>query len=398
MHYNILNYGNDYGDCTAASNNVITKNLHLQALVNYLEPDILTVNEISEDPYFHDLLLESVFNVNGTDQYKRGYPPNLGNAPIINGIFYNSERVALLSNEAVETNYRDIDIFQFSYPGPGNPDSIIMHVAVAHLKAGSDQQDEQERAIEAAKLMSHLNSNDITGNVLLCGDLNLYGSSEAAFQKLVLDPNEDIRLHDPINQVGEWHANSYFSPVHTQSTHIIGGCPAGGGMDDRFDFILVSGEVIEGSLGIKCIPSSYRAIGQDGLRFDQSLVSPPNNSVPGEILSALYAVSDHLPLILDLIVAEQPGSVPGNRDAIAISFRNPASGALLLNFPSFSMTRAQIDLTDLFGRTVWSGSGILGHSESVSIPVSDLADGLYLLRVNISGSTPIVARVIISNR
>ena len=64
--------------------------------------------------------------------------------------------------------------------------------------------------------------------------------------------NNGGRLFDPIDRIGNWHNNSSFSDVHTQSprTAQFGG-GASGGMDDRFDFILFS----------KCIPLQKIVLG-----------------------------------------------------------------------------------------------------------------------------------------
>lgn len=77
-------------------------------------------------------------------------------------------------------------------------------------------------------------------------------------------------------------------------------------MDDRFDFILLSGSIMDGSKGINYIPDSYETIGQDGEGFNSSLGISDNESVPEEIAGALYEFSDHLPVALKLQINEDP--------------------------------------------------------------------------------------------
>ena len=76
--------------------------------------------------------------------------------------------------------------------------------------------------------------------VLFAGDLNIYTSTEPAYIEL-LDPTNPIVLVDPIDTPGAWNNNEDFTAVHTQSTRTSSGpfgAGAGGGLDDRFDFIL----------------------------------------------------------------------------------------------------------------------------------------------------------------
>jgi hypothetical protein len=47
---------------------------------------------------------------------------------------------------------------------------------------------------------------------------------------------------------------------------------------------------------------SYEALGNDGRHFNANLNSGSNSSVPGDVLDALYKMSDHLPVSLQLKV------------------------------------------------------------------------------------------------
>jgi hypothetical protein len=114
-------------------------------------------------------------------------------------------------------------------------------------------------------LREHLNQHSPTTKFILVGDLNLYSSSEPAYQKLTGEETENSgRLFDPIETPGTWHNNSSYTVIHTQSTRTsdIGDDGATGGMDDRFDFILVSS-----SLSGRVIEGSYTAYGNDGVHF-----------------------------------------------------------------------------------------------------------------------------------
>jgi hypothetical protein len=396
MHYNLLNYGNNYGDCNSSNNNIDDKNGYLKTIVDYLRPDILTVNEIDENTAKHDYLLDHVLNPEGGDQYKRANLPNLANSPIMNQVYYNSQPLTLLSVATVETNYRDIDILQFEYGLGGGVGPIQFNCAVAHLKAGNEPADAQERASETFKLMKYLDDNSLDGNFLLAGDLNLYSGSESAFQNLLLYASEELRFYDPINKVGEWHANAFFAGIHTQSTHVSGGCPAGGGMDDRFDLILASDEVMTGTQGMKCLPGTYRAVGQDGLRLDQSLVSPANASVPQDVLSALYGMSDHLPVVLDLVMGIEPGGSPESQMPVKLAFNNPAKGSVTLSFTMPSNRELTAELLDPEGRTCMARRFTAGPGSTLTLPLDRVDPGLYFIRLSSETGLPVIRKLIVT--
>ena len=101
--------------------------------------------------------------------------------------------------------------------------------------------------------------------------------------------------------MGNWHNNNSYAPIHTQSTRSATGGYAGGaygGMDDRFDIIFTSNDIISGSQGVKYVTNSYVSEGQDGNHFNQSINSGTNSQVTQEIANALFYMSDHLPVSL----------------------------------------------------------------------------------------------------
>ncbi|MFU8844503.1 MAG: T9SS type A sorting domain-containing protein [Bacteroidales bacterium] len=388
MHYNLLMYGNDFGGCNASNNNVNDKNNYLRIILDYVKPDILTVNEIYKDAYFHDLILNSVLNINGVDHFQRGYPINTSNSFIINQVYYNSQKFEMVNYVAVQTSLRDIDVWRFAYkPSSGflQAGFVELNCAVAHLKAGSSSSDQQQRANETSKLMNYLNNSNANGNYSLSGDLNLYSGTEPAFQNLLYHSNPQIRFYDPINQIGSWHDNPYYAQVHTQSTHTSGTCPSGGGMDDRFDFILVSEEILTGQEHIKYVEGSYRALGQDGQRLNASLTDPPQNtSVPGNVLNALYNLSDHLPVVMDIVIGDNLGSVSSISSFYDISFQNPVKDQLVISVRLPGNDNLRIDIFNMIGQPMVSVSHPVETVSEIQVPVEDLAPGIYFIRLQTS--------------
>ena len=382
MHYNLLMYGNDFSGCNSSNNNVFDKNGYLRTIINYVQPDIVTVNEIYKDPYYHDLILDEVFNIEGINYFARAYPPNLSNGYSINQVFYNTQLFTLESNSAVATSVRDIDIFTFSYISSNAINDPVLNCVVAHLKAGDEDEDEVERDNETMALMDYLNNNNASGNYAMLGDLNVYTAAEQAFQNLLFYSNEDIRFNDPILKIGSWHNNDSFANEHTQSTHTSGDCPSVGGMDDRFDFILLSEEIIDGTNKMQYINNSYKAIGQDGLHFNKSLLDlPDNNSVPADVLSALYNMSDHLPVVIDLVVSDDLGFHNPSFQQFNLSLINPVRDNLIVTFNKVPHVEVLLELINLNGHKFYSKRADK-IANKISIPVSNLVSGLYFLKIS----------------
>ena len=136
--------------------------------------------------------------------------------------------------------------------------------------------------------------------------------------------NNNGQLFDPINRIGHWHNNSSFADVHTQSprTSSFGG-GANGGMDDRFDWLLVSAQFLDESSVLKYIENSYVTYGNDGNHFNDAINSGSNAAVSNDIADALHDASDHLPVYMDLWFDDLIYSMEG----IVISevMPNPAS-------------------------------------------------------------------------
>ncbi|MDZ7743283.1 MAG: hypothetical protein U5Q03_16490 [Bacteroidota bacterium] len=308
IHYNLLHYNNFTSYCTTYNNPLDEKNESLRVILNFNRPDIFTVNELQCSATSADILLEEVLNNQDIASYARAAMSC--NGYLSNMIYYNTQKLGLAGQDAVQTNVRVIDIYKLYHKPSGTDliiDTVFLHVIVAHLKSGNSGPDAAERADEVQKLLDHMEVNYQSGNFLFAGDYNVYSSSEEAFKKLI-DPGSAFRFYDPADMIGNWHNNAFFAPVHTQSTHTSGGCPSGGGMDDRFDFILATADILQGTKDVKYLAGSYHAIGQDGEHFNKSLLDPPTiPGIPLEVVEALYTASDHLPVNLQLIVEEETG-------------------------------------------------------------------------------------------
>jgi hypothetical protein len=66
------------------------------------------------------------------------------------------------------------------------------------------------------------------------------------------------------------------------------------------------------------------------MRFNGSIVSPSNNSIPSNVANALYQQSDHLPVIMDMVVDAHVG-VPEYPSNVLINVANPVRDELLID-------------------------------------------------------------------
>ncbi len=290
----------------------------------------------------------------------------------------------------------DIKIYRFVYNIANPSNTPDLNCVVAHLKAGNSAEDANQRANETNALMNFLDNNNATGNYTMSGDFNVYKPSEVAFTNLILHPNEDIRFYDPIYKNGDWHDNSNYANEHTQSTHTSGECPSTGGMDDRFDFILISDEIRDGTGDTEYLSDSYWAVGQDGLRFNHSLKAEPlNTSVSEDVLNALYEMSDHLPVILDLVVDHNLSTEDHYQEIIEMSLVNPISNELNIIIKRSLAKELSFNIYSLQGKLLYStGSQILNSNQPITIPVEHLEAGMYFLNV-MAGNRKLATKKII---
>jgi len=384
LQYNLLNYGNITSYCTTINNDINNKDDYLRAITGYIKPDIFTVCEMSSSPSIQLHLLDQVMNSNGVSYYEKASFISQAQSDIVNMLYYNSEKLALKSHVIAQNYIRDADVYQLYFLSDDllNGDTAFIYCVVAHLKASSGATNENKRKVMAANIMDYLSNHNDDDNYLLMGDFNLYSSDEPAYQQFINYSNANTRFYDPLNQAGAWHNNNAFSNIHTQSTHADNnGCAASGGMDDRFDFILISNNIRNGYKMVKYLPGSFHPVGQDGNHFNKSInSSPQNNSVPSDVLNALYNNSDHLPVTMKLVIGKYVG-VDKQETNLEITTVNPVRDRLEISFHLKESNNLTMQLVDLTGRIrIEKFISDKSSRQYLSIPVHSLKSGFYILR------------------
>jgi hypothetical protein len=245
--------------------------------------------------------------------------PFVKNGTMNNTFFYRSDLLQLLDTVVVAEGG----------PSPDQPRNIMRfdvrlkgyfydthHAALysTHWKAGTNADDYARRLLEATRIRNNAASLPNGFHYILGGDFNIRTSNENSYQKLVAEPENPGRFFDPIASPGGWNKNVNFRFVHTQD-------PTGtGGMDDRYDFLLLSPNLVDGQgftyLGNPMVPfsnttwndpsHSFRTWGNDGTSYEQQLRVDGNTMVGASIAQSLRNVATqaggHLPIFLDLLV------------------------------------------------------------------------------------------------
>jgi hypothetical protein len=131
--------------------------------------------------------------------------------------------------------------------------------------------------------------------------MNFYTNSEAGYQAFMAAGNG--QAVDPLG-TSNW-TGSANAIKHTQSPRLASGALVGGGMDDRFDFILPTVALADGA-GFAIIPNTTRAFGNDGNHFDQDINNGNNSYYPTNLARGnaladhLWAASDHIPVLMEM--------------------------------------------------------------------------------------------------
>lgn len=279
--YNLLKY---------PTSDVDERNRALRTVIAAMRPDVLVAQEV-ESAVGMELFRDSVLDRSLDGQFEA--------APFVNAstdtegaFFYDTTRVTYLGMVVVATELRAILGYRFAVLGT----SDTVWIYSVHLKAEDRPDDRAQRGREAALLRAHLDAERAGQHVIVAGDFNVYFGTEPALLVLQAEEGNDrARLIDPLASVSDWHMNAEFAAMHTQSprtTQFGGG--SNGGLDDRFDIILISR-----TLSSIIDRGTYTAFGNDGQHFNKAINEGVNAAVNSTIAQALHDASDHLPVFAD---------------------------------------------------------------------------------------------------
>jgi hypothetical protein len=126
---------------------------------------------------------------------------------------------------------------------------------------------------------------------------------------------------------------------------------------------------------------SYQVIGQDGLHVNKALIDPPSNpTIPSDMTNALYYMSEHLPVVLKLIINDTIISgiqTLSNQQASFELYPNPSNSKINI-LASGNNKIESIKLVSILGEEIFSN---IINSNQASIDVSSFSKGLYLIQI-----------------
>ena len=394
MQYNLLYYGNynsGFADCYETNNNTQRKDECIRTLVDYVKPDIFTVCEFGATQQLQNAFLRHNLNINGVDYWQSDNIINYAGEDIINHIFFDSRKLGLSKHIALRTQPRDTDFYELylKTPSLAAGDTIKLICIVAHLKAGQGYEASRRAQIQTA--MDYLNQHYPHDNALIMGDFNMYGASESGYRLLTQTySNPEVLFIDPLGSagVGEWNCNGQFAAYHTQSTRSYSDeCFSGGGLDDRFDFILMADEIKFSYNHMRYVNNSYHAVGNDGRHYNQSVNQGSNTAVPAEVAEALFDGSDHLPVTMKIAVDVKLGVDDHEAERLEAHVApNPASDRAVVSFFSPSQGQVRFELYSLQGQLLQSETVAFGEgTQQYELSLQGLMKGFYLLHIKHEG-------------
>ncbi len=373
--YNLLNYPGS----TASE-----RNPYFRTVMATMHPDILVVQEMTSAAGVQ-MFLDEVLNTITPHRFEAA--EFLDGPDSDNSFFYDTSKVVYLGAHYIATELRNIAEYRFATRQ--SHDTIRMFSC--HLKSDDMPADQDQRSRETALIRLRMDTVSMqakqTGHsdtsFIVAGDFNVYQSTEQAYLNLLAKIAwRGPGFFDPTDRPGDWHNNSIYADIHTQSPRVRqfqGGIT--GGMDDRFDFILIDADLLLHHY----VQGSYKAYGNDGQHFNDSINHLPNLAVPDSVANALHYAADHLPVFADFTFAEHTSEVTTARSPERFNVMvspQPAREEITLNVTSDREQSVQISILNERGGLVVREMMTCQIGENTySIQTTGLPSGVYVYQV-----------------
>lgn len=276
-------------------------------------PDVIALQEQDSSATTTQAIVDILNSLYGAGTYARATLNGTTSGAGRPGLIYNTQSVSLITQSAVgvvSSSGSARQTMRYQLRPVGYDSAADFYVYSSHYKASTGSSNEARRNAEALAVRANADALGQGAHIIYAGDFNIYSSSEPMWTTLTGSGNG--QAFDPINRVGDWSNNFSFRDVHTQSpvTTARYGGQITGGIDDRFDFQLVTAEFLD-SEGLAYISGSYHAFGNTGTHMLNGEITSGSAAalaarIPGysnaqatAVLDAIAAVSDHLPVVAD---------------------------------------------------------------------------------------------------
>jgi len=369
MFYNLRNFpaGTDVGSIS-----------DLEFILKHYNPDLFMVCELNNRSGYDAILNIMQQEVNPNFLAAEYVSNTSGNNNFQQMLYYDSTKFILEDQIEVRSIFRDFNHYVLKLNTVNqNNNPIILNAIVCHLKA--TQGSVNDRLTMVNDLTEYLEGIPSDEYVTLSGDFNLYTSDEPAYQEL-LDPNNNITFIDPVDRPGNWHNNTDYIDVMSQSTR----SGTSGGFDDRFDFTMTTANMKDNP-ELQFIEESYVAYGNNAnvSCYNRAINS---NSCAGsefdfEIRDALHAFSDHLPIVLTLetneVLLDTPDTVAPAGSVYEIVGTNIVSNTLKIKVSYRTLAGKELQIFNTLGQIIKTAP--IDNNGFTTINIMSLSNGLYYI-------------------
>lgn len=396
MMYNLLNYS----DASISQQ----KTPFLKTVLDEVNPDLLMVCELinltGSNYMFNNAILP-----HNQDFEKANFEINQSSGSNLQQmVYYNSKKLVLESSRVITADTRDINHYTFrinTTNGASNP--IRIEVFVTHLKASTGSSNRQRRLASVEDFITALNDISSDSHVIFAGDFNFYTSNEEGYERLINSSNPIVMI-DPIDRPADpfpnnpsitdpfsfysssssyfWR-NASFADIHTQSTRtsnsgLIDQSGAGGGLDDRFDFIMMS-ENFNTSSDLFYVNDSYKEIGNNGNCYNGMLNDPSCSGTYSQNLrNALTEFSDHLPVVMEIETPENTLSTTSYSQSVQILKSNIIDTTIEVRIQQ-DLNLKSLQIYNTNGQLIKTIDIQKNSENTFNIDVQHLSKGIYYI-------------------
>lgn len=365
--YNLYNY----------DTNDQSRDASFKKILSVIHPDALIVVELQSDGAVTQFLQNCL-----NSSYKAVTTESIGVNYYNDCAFYYKDSVFTLINKKYINTHATRDISEFTLIHKFTNDTLI--IFGAHLKAYPDSESAGKRETQTKYLRYETNTISTNRNYLICGDFNIYTSTETAFQNLVGNTTSKGYFIDPMNGTGSFSGNNAIKDLCTWSTRT--------NLNTRFDMFLVSPAIMAtGGVDYK----EFKIFGNDGNHYYSNMTTMPNtwfNNDPS-IGTALYSASDHLPVYVDLnfgvapVGVEEVKGLPKQYE-LRQNYPNPFNPSTEISYTIPSNSMVNIKVYDLTGREITTLVNEVKSAGTykVKFDAGNLPSGIYLYSLQANGN------------
>ena len=391
MMYNVLNYSSDEVSQS--------KTPYLITILDEVHPDLLMVCELVDETGSNYLFENAIIPHNSNFEKATFEENQSGGSDLQQMVYYNTQKLILEESRVITADTRDINQYTFKINTENaNTNPIILDVFVTHLKASSGYNNRQRRLNSIQSFIDFTDQIPSDRHVLFAGDFNFYTSNEEGYQYLIDDrnpivfidpinrpappfPNDGIDYFDNYDSTYFWN-NSSFADIHSQSTRtsnsgLIDDSGSTGGLDDRFDFIMMS-ENFNTSSDLFYVNNSYQTIGNNGNCYNSYINNSNCNGIFSQTLrDALIEFSDHLPIVMEIETPQNTLSTDSYSKSYFFS-SNITKNYLELSIPS-NLDNSHLYIYNSNGQLIQTVPINNTIDHIITIDVKHLSNGIYYL-------------------